>query len=100
MTDQGDIILQGFGCKMGTNIFSKWDKKYFMLYPNRIEWGDSIQVHMHTCAHRSRARFSLALATLTQGDKYPGSRVRMYLRAGVLVSFSPSLGFRKQHQEC
>ena len=46
---QSDVILQGYGYKMGSGIFSKWEKKYFMLYPNRIDFGDNLQVLFHDC---------------------------------------------------
>ena len=41
---ESDVILQGYGLKFGSGLFSKWEKKYFMLYPNRLEFGDNIQV--------------------------------------------------------
>ncbi len=41
---QNDIVLQGYGHKLGSTIFSKWERKYFVLYPNRIQWADSITV--------------------------------------------------------
>ena len=45
-TLMSDAVLQGYGNKMGSTVglFSKWEKKYFMLYPNRLEWSDSYQV--------------------------------------------------------
>ncbi len=41
-----DVILQGYGSKLTTGLFSKWEKRYLMLYPNRIDIGDSIQVNI------------------------------------------------------
>lgn len=39
-----DIVLQGYGSKIGSTagLFSKWEKKYFILYPNRLEWADNL----------------------------------------------------------
>ena len=41
-----DIVLQGYGSKIGSTagLFSKWEKKYFILYPNRLEWADNLSV--------------------------------------------------------
>ena len=40
-----DIILQGYGYKMGSMLFSsKWERKYFVLFPNRFMWADSLMV--------------------------------------------------------
>lgn len=44
---RGDTVLQGYGHKMSSvGIFSKWERKYFMLYPNRLEWSESYQVEL------------------------------------------------------
>lgn len=43
-SSESDVVIQGYGFKMSSGLFSKWEKKYFMLYPNRIEFGDNIQV--------------------------------------------------------
>lgn len=37
--------MQGFGLRLNSGIFSRWEKKYFMLYPNRLDYADSLQVH-------------------------------------------------------
>lgn len=44
--DQGDsdVVVQGYALKFGSGLFNKWEKKYFMLYPNRLEFADNIQV--------------------------------------------------------
>lgn len=41
-----DTVLQGCGYRLNSTagIFSSWQKKYFILYPNRLEWADSLQV--------------------------------------------------------
>ena len=46
----GDCLLQGYGCKqVVAAMFTHWQKKYFMLYPNRIEVGDSLLVCTCIC---------------------------------------------------
>ena len=37
-------ILQGYGFRQTTGILSKWQKSYFILYPNRLEIGESLMV--------------------------------------------------------
>ncbi|XP_063675324.1 G protein-coupled receptor kinase 1-like isoform X5 [Bolinopsis microptera] len=34
----GDCILQGYLLKLGGPFLSQWQKKYFHLFPNRLEW--------------------------------------------------------------
>ncbi len=45
---QSDSLLQGYGYKMGSALFSKWERKYFVLYPNRLQWSDSFSVSVCT----------------------------------------------------
>lgn len=33
-----DRILEGYLFKMGGPFLPGWQKRYFLLYPNRIEW--------------------------------------------------------------
>jgi len=34
----GDCILQGYLLKLGGPFMTQWQKKYFHLFPNRLEW--------------------------------------------------------------
>ena len=34
----GDCILQGYLLKLGGPFLTQWQKKYFHLFPNRLEW--------------------------------------------------------------
>lgn len=38
---KGDLVLQGYGFK-ASGLISHWQKKFFALYPNRLEWADNI----------------------------------------------------------
>ena len=42
---EGEVILQGYGYKQTTTaMISHWKRQYMMLYPNRIELGESLLV--------------------------------------------------------
>ena len=42
---RGDCILQGVGQKLTTTVrVQHWQRKYFKLYPNRLEWADNYMV--------------------------------------------------------
>ena len=38
MTESSDCLLHGFLNKLGGPFQSQWQRKYFYLFPNRIEW--------------------------------------------------------------
>ena len=43
-----DRILEGYLYKMGGPFLSGWQKRYFLLYPNRIEWkGEQVCCSFH-----------------------------------------------------
>ena len=39
-----DSVIQGYAYKLGISLLNQWQKKYLVLYPNRLEWGDTILV--------------------------------------------------------
>lgn len=42
---RGDCILQGVGQKLTTTVrVQHWQRKYFKLYPNHLEWADNYVV--------------------------------------------------------
>ena len=42
---RSDCILQGMGQKLATTVrVQHWQKKYFKLYSNRLEWADGYMV--------------------------------------------------------
>lgn len=51
-----DAVLQGYGQKMGSTagLFSKWERKYIMLYPNRLEWAEGFQVQVQGSKKRGQ----------------------------------------------
>lgn len=71
---ESDVIIQGYGLKIGSGLFTKWEKKYFMLFPNRLDFGDSLQVHtyiyrsMYTSQYEP---FTYYLHTTTTSTLYP-----------------------------
>ena len=47
---RSDCTLQGVGEKLTTTVrVQHWQRKYFRLYSNRLEWADSYVVCMHNC---------------------------------------------------
>ena len=45
-----DSLIQGYGHKLGMSLLHQWQRKYLVLYPNRLEWSDSIVVSRY-CVH-------------------------------------------------
>jgi len=65
-----DIILQGYGYKMGSVLFSsKWERKYFILFPNRFMWADSLM-------HAAKAQIlTFDTSVLVEEKDMKGSKV-------------------------
>ena len=36
--EDGDRLLEGYLYKLGGTLMSNWPRKYFHLFPNRLEW--------------------------------------------------------------
>ena len=42
-----DSLIQGYCHKLGgMSLLHQWQRKFLMLYPNRLEWCDSIVVSL------------------------------------------------------
>ena len=42
-----DSLIQGYCHKLGgMSLLHQWQRKFLMLYPNRLEWSDSIVVSL------------------------------------------------------
>lgn len=43
MAEDGDRLLEGYLYKLGGPFMNSWQKRYFHLFPNRLEWrGDQM----------------------------------------------------------
>ena len=38
VAEDGDHLLEGYLYKLGGTLMSNWPRKYFHLFPNRLEW--------------------------------------------------------------
>lgn len=48
--EDGDRLLEGYLYKLGGTLMSNWPRKYFHLFPNRLEWrGEQAGVSCGSC---------------------------------------------------
>lgn len=44
LEENSDVVVHGFLYKLGGPFLSQWQKRYFHLFPNRLEWKQDQQV--------------------------------------------------------
>ena len=53
----GDCILQGYLLKLGGPFLTQWQKKYFHLFPNRLEWRTEPNVSIYSQKYGMLCRY-------------------------------------------